>query len=96
MPHVVKSRECSQGERTISSTSSSSPNSSTWRTNYLTIQAVPAFGPVTRVLSPVVTRAQWEIVVRSFAVAGVIAWVVVGSLLALPEMPVGKYMKVVM
>jgi hypothetical protein len=49
------------------------------------IRAVPAFAsPFTRVLNPVVTRAQWEIVVRSAAVAGVICWTVVGCLLAIP------------
>jgi hypothetical protein len=49
------------------------------------IRAVPAFAsPFTRVLNPVVTRAQWEIVVRSAGVAGVICWTFVGSLLAIP------------
>ena len=69
----------------------------TWRSRMRRMLQVPAFAsPLTPVLNPVVTRGQWEIVVRSFVVAGVIAWVVVGSLLALPEMPVGGYMKVVM
>jgi hypothetical protein len=49
------------------------------------IKAVPAFAsPFTRVLNPVVTRAQWEIVVRSAAVAGIICWTVIGCLLAIP------------
>ena len=49
------------------------------------IKAVPAFAsPFTRVLNPVVTRAQWEIVVRSAVVAGIICWSIVGSLLAIP------------
>ena len=49
------------------------------------IKAVPAFAsPFTRVLNPVVTRAQWEIVVRSAAVAGIICWTIVGCLLAIP------------
>jgi hypothetical protein len=49
------------------------------------IKAVPALAsPLTRTLNPVVTRAQWEIVVRSAAVAGVICWTIVGCLLAIP------------
>uniref|UniRef100_A0A8H8CMD9 Transmembrane protein n=1 Tax=Psilocybe cubensis TaxID=181762 RepID=A0A8H8CMD9_PSICU len=52
------------------------------------MNAVPAFAvPLTRVLSPVIVRGQWEIVVRSAVVAFVVAWVLVGSLLAVP--PVG-------
>jgi hypothetical protein len=51
------------------------------------IQAVPAFAsPLTRVLSPVVVRAQWEIVVRSAIVALFISWAMLGSLLAIPVM----------
>ncbi|KAF9568777.1 hypothetical protein CPC08DRAFT_702374 [Agrocybe pediades] len=49
------------------------------------MNAVPAFAvPLTRVLSPVIVRAQWEIVVRSAAWAFVITWAVVGVLLAVP------------
>jgi hypothetical protein len=49
------------------------------------IKAVPAFAsPFTRVLNPVVTRAHWEIVVRSAAVAGVISWIIIGCLVAIP------------
>ncbi|KAG8790026.1 hypothetical protein FRC12_012882 [Ceratobasidium sp. 428] len=44
----------------------------------------PAVAPLTRVWSPLVTRAQWEIVMRSAAVALVFAGVVVGALLAIP------------
>jgi hypothetical protein len=50
------------------------------------INAVPAFAvPLTRVLSPVVRRGQWEIVVRSGMIALVLSWIIVGSLLAIPE-----------
>ncbi|KII90740.1 hypothetical protein PLICRDRAFT_39316, partial [Plicaturopsis crispa FD-325 SS-3] len=50
------------------------------------IQAVPAFAsPLTRVLSPVVTRAQWEIVMRSSVAALLLSWVILGPLLAVPE-----------
>ncbi|KAI0304439.1 hypothetical protein B0F90DRAFT_1254829 [Multifurca ochricompacta] len=48
------------------------------------VRRVPAFGPLTRVLSPVVTRAQWEIVVRSGFVALLISLVIVGCLLPVP------------
>lgn len=50
------------------------------------MSAVPAFAvPLTRVLSPIVRRGQWEIVVRSGLIALVISWIVVGCLLAIPE-----------
>ncbi|KAF7982883.1 hypothetical protein HWV62_25126 [Athelia sp. TMB] len=49
------------------------------------VNAVPAFAsPFTRVLNPVVTRAQWEIVVRSALLAGLACWGFVGALLAVP------------
>ncbi|KAA1469973.1 hypothetical protein DENSPDRAFT_858228 [Dentipellis sp. KUC8613] len=48
------------------------------------VQTVPAFGPLTRVLSPVVSRAQWEIVIRSASLALLISVVFVGALLAIP------------
>jgi hypothetical protein len=48
------------------------------------VRRVPAFGPVTRVLSPVVSRAQWEIVVRSALVAMILSLSIVGCLLAIP------------
>ena len=49
------------------------------------MKAVPAFAvPLTRVLSPVIVRAQWEIVVRSAIIAFLISWVVVGSFVAMP------------
>lgn len=51
---------------------------------YNHVKKVPAFGPVTKVLSPVISRAQWEIVVRSAAVAAVLSVVIVGALLAVP------------
>lgn len=50
------------------------------------INAVPAFAvPLTRVLSPIVRRGQWEIVVRSGLIALVVSWIIVGCLLAIPE-----------
>ncbi|KAF9013510.1 hypothetical protein BDQ17DRAFT_1343569 [Cyathus striatus] len=49
------------------------------------VKAVPAFAvPLTRILNPVIVRGQWEIVVRSAAMAFIISWVVVGVLLAIP------------
>lgn len=56
------------------------------RTQFKLVKAVPAFAsPLTRVLSPIVVRGQWEIVVRSTIIALVLSWVVLGSLLAVPE-----------
>ncbi|KAJ6508884.1 hypothetical protein C8R45DRAFT_969165 [Mycena sanguinolenta] len=49
------------------------------------VRAVPAFAvPLTPVLSSVVVRGQWEIVMRSAVFAFLICWVVLGSLLAIP------------
>jgi len=48
------------------------------------MRRVPAFGPLTRVLNPIVSRAQWEIVVRSASVAMLLSLTIVGSLLAVP------------
>jgi hypothetical protein len=45
---------------------------------------IPTFGPLTKVLNPIVTRAQWEIVVRS-AIMGVVVAVILGAIcLAVP------------
>jgi hypothetical protein len=50
------------------------------------VNAVPAFAvPLTRVLSPVIRRGQWEIVVRSAGFAFLIAWVICAALLAIPR-----------
>jgi len=49
------------------------------------VQAVPAFSsPLTHVLSPVIVRGQWEIVIRSTLIALLVSWIVLGSLLAVP------------
>ncbi|KAJ7134551.1 hypothetical protein C8R44DRAFT_770786 [Mycena epipterygia] len=49
------------------------------------VKAVPAFAvPLTPVLSSVVVRGQWEIVMRSACIALLICWVVLGCLLAIP------------
>ncbi|KAJ4482166.1 hypothetical protein J3R30DRAFT_3699494 [Lentinula aciculospora] len=49
------------------------------------VKAVPAFAsPLTRVLSPVVIRGQWEIVMRSMIIACFVSWVTIGILLAVP------------
>lgn len=50
------------------------------------VNSVPAFAsPFTRVLNPVVTRAQWEIVMRSAIFAGLACWGLIGVLLAIPR-----------
>ncbi|KAH7313225.1 hypothetical protein B0J17DRAFT_724541 [Rhizoctonia solani] len=42
------------------------------------------FGPVTSVRSPVISRAQWEVVIRSMAVAALVALIVSGVFVAVP------------
>ncbi|KAI0044406.1 hypothetical protein FA95DRAFT_1522872 [Auriscalpium vulgare] len=61
------------------------PEHATIETQHARVRAVPAFGPLTKVLSPVVTRAQWEIVVRSACLALAISATLVGVLVAMPE-----------
>lgn len=57
----------------------------TIRKQFKLVKAVPAFAsPLTRVLSPVIVRGQWEIVVRSTVIAFFVCWIVLGSLLAVP------------
>ncbi|THV05296.1 hypothetical protein K435DRAFT_790394 [Dendrothele bispora CBS 962.96] len=49
------------------------------------VKAVPAFSsPLTKVLSPVVVRGQWEIVMHSMLIACLVSWVIIGCLLAVP------------
>ena len=56
-----------------------------WRTRWKRVLSVPAFkSPLTKILSPVVTRAQWEVVVRSGLLAFIISSVIVGVLVAVP------------
>ena len=56
-----------------------------WRARWKQALSVPAFkSPLTKVLSPVVTRAQWEIVVRAGVIAFVISFVVVAVVVAVP------------
>ncbi|CAE7191528.1 unnamed protein product [Rhizoctonia solani] len=45
---------------------------------------IPTFGPLTKVLSPIVTRAQWEIVVRSAIMAVAVAAILGAICLAVP------------
>ncbi|KAL0961040.1 hypothetical protein HGRIS_006030 [Hohenbuehelia grisea] len=55
------------------------------RSQFRLARAVPAFAvPLTRILSPIVVRGQWEIVVRSGLVAFLVSWVVVGVCVAIP------------
>ncbi|OCH86389.1 hypothetical protein OBBRIDRAFT_838191 [Obba rivulosa] len=56
-----------------------------WHRRFRAVSMVPAFAaPLTPILSPVVTRAQWEIVVRSAVVAAIISCTVVGGLVGVP------------
>jgi hypothetical protein len=54
------------------------------RQQWKLIKAVPAFTELTRILSPVIVRGQWEIVVKSGMIAFVFAWAIMGGLLAVP------------
>lgn len=63
----------------------STPSSHTVKKRFRLLNAVPAFAvPLTRVLSPVIRRGQWEIVVRSGFISFLVSWIVVGVFLALP------------
>ena len=54
------------------------------RARFKLVRSVPTFSPFTRVLSPVVARAQWEIVVRSALYAFLLSWIVLACLLPVP------------
>jgi hypothetical protein len=94
--HHYKSRK--SRKTTISAAAAkrdSSPSASddtasveSWQPRLAIARHVPAFGPVTRVLNPVVTRAQWEIVVRAAMLAFVMTLAIVGALCAAPVPPV--------
>ncbi|KAL1950319.1 hypothetical protein VTO73DRAFT_5443 [Trametes versicolor] len=72
---------------TLNSTVVARPQTkATWQARVRRMLEVPAFAsPLTPVLNPVVTRGQWEIVVRSAFIALVVSAVVVGALVAVPE-----------
>ncbi|KAF9645755.1 hypothetical protein BDM02DRAFT_417328 [Thelephora ganbajun] len=56
-----------------------------WRVRWKRVLSVPAFrSPLTKILNPVVTRAQWEVVVRSGILAFVISFVIVAIIVAVP------------
>lgn len=61
-----------------------SPNPTDINSRSKRIRAVPMFASLTRVLSPVIVRGQWEIVVRSMCISFLICCAVLGSLLAVP------------
>ncbi|KAI0761948.1 hypothetical protein BD413DRAFT_495446 [Trametes elegans] len=70
----------------ITATASPVQHKATWQTRVRRMLQVPAFAsPLTPVLNPVVTRGQWEIVVRSASIALVVSVVVIGVLVAVPE-----------
>lgn len=48
------------------------------------LKGTPTFGPLTKVLSPVVTRAQWEVFVRSALMAVVVALILGAICLVIP------------
>ncbi|KAI0720510.1 hypothetical protein C8T65DRAFT_705746 [Cerioporus squamosus] len=64
----------------------STKSKTSWRKRVRRMLQVPAFAsPLTPVLNPIVTRGQWEIVVRSALIALVLSASVVGGLVAAPE-----------
>jgi hypothetical protein len=59
-----------------------------WRARWRRMLSVPAFrSPLTKIWSPVVTRAQWEIVVRSGLLAFVVSAIAIAVLVAVPVPP---------
>ena len=57
-----------------------------WQKRVRRMLQVPAFAsPLTPVLNPIVTRGQWEIVVRSAIIALVLSAAVIGGLVGVPE-----------
>jgi hypothetical protein len=56
----------------------------TLRQQFRMIKAVPVFTDLTRVLSPIIVRGQWEIVVKSSMIGFVLTWTILGCLLAVP------------
>ncbi|KDR82777.1 hypothetical protein GALMADRAFT_220768 [Galerina marginata CBS 339.88] len=59
----------------------------TMRKRLKNILSVPAFAvPLARVLNPVIVRGQWEIVIRCMILAFLLAWTIVGGLLAIPPL----------
>ncbi|OSD07231.1 hypothetical protein PYCCODRAFT_1456139 [Trametes coccinea BRFM310] len=71
---------------TATPTLTRAPAKATWKTRLRRMLQVPAFAsPLTPVLNPVVTRGQWEIVVRSAFIAFLVSAAVIGALVAVPE-----------
>lgn len=66
----------------------SSSSDDHWRSRLKSVMSVPAFGPLTRVLSPLVSRGQWEIVVRSAVYAFLSVWIWLGVIVSLPVLHV--------
>jgi hypothetical protein len=66
--------------------SSSPPPSkaSSLRRQLRKIKAVPVFAEMTFVLSPIIVRGQWEIVLKSTIIGFVLACTILGCLLAIP------------
>lgn len=74
----ISSGEASKGEEMVS-------KEEKVRLMFKKIGAVPPFkAPLTKILSPIIQRGQWEIVVRTCFFGFLLAWLIVGSLLAVP------------
>ncbi|KAG6841979.1 hypothetical protein C0991_004470 [Blastosporella zonata] len=83
-PRSSFGHDLSRPERAAMPTAQRQQNIDFVQKQFKKVKAVPPFTHLTRILSPVVVRGHWEIVVRSTAIAFMITWLVVGCLLAAP------------
>ena len=86
-PSRSRAREHATEETAPAQAATTTREAHGWRARVRRVYlSVPAFAaPLTPVLNPLVGRAQWEIVVRSAAMAFFLSCIVVGALLAVPE-----------
>ncbi|KAI1789609.1 hypothetical protein LXA43DRAFT_1096196 [Ganoderma leucocontextum] len=85
-PPSVNWQRSSMSEKAPDSFPAKPQGKTSWRGRVRRMLQVPAFAsPLTPVLNPIVTRGQWEIVVRSAIIALVISAAIIGGLVAAPE-----------
>ena len=82
---TVMPQPLSQSHSTVPEAREKGKVKENWRVRWKRALSVPAFrSPLTKILSPVVTRAQWEVTVRAGALAFVTSFVLVAVLVAVP------------
>jgi hypothetical protein len=54
------------------------------RQQWKMVKAVPAFTELTRILSPVIVRGQWEIVIKSTTIALILSCALFAGFVAIP------------